>query len=57
MNLVLIIGGAWLAVMIVVGIALSRAGRTLNPHVPMPEDPEDADSEPPPESGPDERAE
>ena len=47
MNLVLIIGGVWLALIIVAGMALSRIGRQLNRHLPLPEDAEDADAEPP----------
>ncbi|HEU5333974.1 MAG TPA: hypothetical protein VFU73_14435 [Actinocrinis sp.] len=51
MNLVLVIGGAWLALIVVVGAALSRIGRRLNQHVPLPKDAEEADAEPP-EPGP-----
>ena len=47
MNLVMIIGGAWLALLLVAGVALSRIGHRLNRHVPLPEDSEDADAEPP----------
>ena len=53
MNLALIIGGAWLGIMVVLGAALSRIGRRLNRHVALPEDAEDAQEPGPgPESEP-----
>jgi hypothetical protein len=43
----LIIGGVWLALVIVAGVAFSRIGRNLNRHVEMPGDADDVDVEPP----------
>ena len=51
MNIALVIGGVWLGLVIVAVLAFGRIGRRLNPHVPLPEDPEEADAEPP-EPGP-----
>ena len=49
MNLALIIGGVWLGIMVVLGVALSRIGRRLNQHVALPDAAEDAHE---PRSGP-----
>ena len=47
MNIVLVIGGVWLGLLIVAVVAFSVIGRRLNPHIPLPEDPAEADAEPP----------
>ena len=47
MNIVLVIGGVWLGLLIVAVVAFSVIGRRLNPHIPLPEDSEEADADPP----------